>query len=57
MIYNIEFETLPREALEAIQLRRLIETVERVYATVPFYRRKFDEAGVASIGDQEAGGS
>ena len=46
MIYNIEFETLPREALEAIQLRRLIETVERVYVTVPFYRRKFDEAGV-----------
>ncbi len=46
MIYNIEFETLPREALEAIQLRRLKETVERVYATVPFYRRKFDEAGV-----------
>jgi phenylacetate-CoA ligase len=46
MIYDIEFETLPREALEAIQLRRLKETVERVYATVPFYRRKFDEAGV-----------
>ncbi len=46
MIYNIEFETLPREALEAIQLRRLKNTVERVYATVPFYKRKFDEAGV-----------
>ena len=46
MIYNIEFETLPREAIEAIQLRRLKETIERVYATVPFYRRKFDEAGV-----------
>ncbi|SFM89083.1 phenylacetate--CoA ligase PaaK [Thermodesulforhabdus norvegica] len=46
MIYNIEFETLPREALEAIQLRRLKNTVERVYAVVPFYRKKFDEAGV-----------
>lgn len=46
MIYNIEFETLPREALEAIQLRRLQETVERVYATVPFYRRKFEETGI-----------
>ncbi|MGA2402329.1 MAG: phenylacetate--CoA ligase, partial [Syntrophobacteraceae bacterium] len=46
MIYNIEFETLPREALEAIQLRRLRETLERVYATVPFYRHKFDEAGL-----------
>lgn len=46
MIYNMEFETLPREALEAIQLRRLKQTVERVYATVPFYRKQFDKAGV-----------
>ena len=46
MIFNMEFETLPREALEAIQLRRLQTTVERVYATVPFYKRKFDEAGI-----------
>ena len=46
MIYNMEFETLPREALEAIQLRRLRATVERVYATVPFYRKRFQEAGV-----------
>ncbi len=46
MIYNIEYETMPREAIEAIQLRRLRETVERVYATVPFYRKKFDEAGL-----------
>ena len=46
MIFNEEFETLPREALEAIQLRRLQALVERVYNLVPFYRRKFDEAGV-----------
>jgi phenylacetate-CoA ligase len=46
MIYNIEFETLPREALEAIQLRRLQATVERVFATVPFYQKKFQEAGI-----------
>lgn len=46
MIFDIDFETLPREALEAIQLRRLKDTVERVYATVPFYRRRFEEAGV-----------
>lgn len=46
MIYNIEFETLPREAIEAIQVRRLKDTIERVYATVPFYRKKFDEVGV-----------
>lgn len=47
MIFDIEFETLPREALEAIQLRRLKETVERVYATVPYYRNKLGEAGIA----------
>ena len=46
MIYNEEFETMPREALESIQLRRLQATVSRVYNTVPFYRRRFEEAGV-----------
>ncbi len=46
MIFNMEFETMPREALEAIQLRRLQTTVERVYANVPFYRENFKKAGV-----------
>jgi phenylacetate-CoA ligase len=46
MIYNEEFETMPREALEAIQLRRLQSVVARVYNTVPFYRKRFDEVGV-----------
>ncbi len=46
MIYDIEFETMPREALEAIQLRRLQATLSRIYATVPFYRNKLDEAGI-----------
>jgi phenylacetate-CoA ligase len=46
MIYNMDFETLPREALEAIQLRRLQETLSRVYATVPFYRKQFDASNV-----------
>ena len=46
MIYNIEYETMPREALEAIQLRRLQATLERVYASVPFYQKKFAEAGI-----------
>jgi len=46
MIFDIEYETMPREALESIQLRRLQTTLSRVYATVPFYRKKFDEAGV-----------
>ena len=46
MIFNMEYETMPREALEAIQLRRLQTTVERVYANVPFYREKFKEENV-----------
>lgn len=46
MIHNMEYETMPREALEAIQLRRLQSTLQKVYATVPFYRRKFQEAGI-----------
>ncbi|MBN2539400.1 MAG: phenylacetate--CoA ligase, partial [Deltaproteobacteria bacterium] len=46
MIFNEEFETLPREALEALQLKRLQQVVGRVYHTVGFYKRAFDEAGV-----------
>jgi len=46
MIYNDEYESMPREALEAIQLRRLQTTVARVYNTVPFYRKRFDTIGV-----------
>lgn len=36
MLWNEEFETLPREAIESLQLKRLQHTLERVYATVPF---------------------
>jgi phenylacetate-CoA ligase len=46
MIWNEEFETLPREALEALQLKRLQHQIERVYAAVPYYRGKMEEAGV-----------
>ncbi len=46
MIYDMEYETMPREAMAAIQLRRLRATLERAYATVPFYRRRLDEAGI-----------
>jgi phenylacetate-CoA ligase len=46
MIFDMEYETMPREALEAIQLKRLQNTLARVHATVPFYRRKFEEAGI-----------
>jgi phenylacetate-CoA ligase len=46
MLYDIDHETLPREDLKALQLRRLQAVVERVYHLVPFYRRRLDEAGV-----------
>ncbi|MEA2059202.1 MAG: phenylacetate--CoA ligase [Thermodesulfobacteriota bacterium] len=48
-IYNMDFETMPREALNAIQLNRLKSTIERVYATVPFYRKTFDKAGLTPL--------
>lgn len=46
MIWNEEFETLPREALEALQAKRLGSLVETVYARVPYYRGLMDQAGV-----------
>jgi len=46
MIFDMDIETLPRDELEAIQLRRLRIQCERVYANVAFYRKAFDEAGI-----------
>jgi phenylacetate-CoA ligase len=39
-------ETLPREKLTALQTTRLRDTLERAYAKVPHYKKKFDAAGV-----------
>ncbi|MBW1694392.1 MAG: phenylacetate--CoA ligase, partial [Deltaproteobacteria bacterium] len=47
MILDIGFETMPREDLEAIILRRLKATLDRVYANVPFYRNKFEENSIS----------
>ena len=46
MLFNIRQETLPREELEALQLRRLRDVCNRAYANVPFYRAAFDEIGL-----------
>jgi phenylacetate-CoA ligase len=56
MIWNEEYETLPREALEALQLKRLRDLVDRVHGTVPFYRNRLDGVGyqvggIASLED------
>jgi len=47
MIYDEEFETLPREAIEALQLKRLQQVVQRVNHNVGFYKKSFDKAGVS----------
>lgn len=46
MLFDRKNETLPREELRALQLLRLQQICERVYATVPFYRKRFDERGL-----------
>lgn len=46
MMYNIEHETLPREEIEALQLSRLKNVCERVYANIHFYQNAFDQVGV-----------
>ena len=45
MIWNT-VESASREAIEAIQLKRLQETARRVYALNPFYKEKFEERGI-----------
>ena len=46
MLINPKMETLPRDELESLQLRRLQNVCARVYANVPFYRKRFDEVGI-----------
>jgi phenylacetate-CoA ligase len=46
MIYNEEFETMPREVIKALQAKRLQQTLERVYHTVGFYKKSFDAAKI-----------
>ncbi|WP_370512004.1 phenylacetate--CoA ligase family protein [Lysinibacillus sp. BW-2-10] len=47
MMYSPEIETLSREKLQEIQNARLVETVERVYNNVPFYKQKFEELKIS----------
>ena len=54
MIYNEEFETLPREALEAFQRKRLQQVVQRVYHTVGFYKKASPMGQVVLYGKSKA---
>ena len=46
MYWNREAECMSRERLREVQLKRLKKMVERVFATVPHYRRVFQAAGI-----------
>lgn len=45
--FNQDIETASREYLHAIQSARLIKMVYNCYNNVPFYKDKFDQAGIA----------
>lgn len=46
-MYNPEIETLPLVELRKLQNERLVKMVHRVYDKVPFYKKMFDEKGIA----------
>ena len=46
-MFDPDAETMPREALTSLQTSRLRQTLQRAYADVPHYRRKWDSAGVS----------
>lgn len=46
MIWNLEKECMNIASLRALQFARLRNLVEHLYATVPFYKHKFDAMGV-----------
>ena len=45
-IYDVKHETMSRNELKSLQLSRLKEIVTYAYERVPFYKKKYDEAGV-----------
>lgn len=46
MMFQQDLETLPKDELKELQLKRLQDLCARLYANVPFYQRKFDEIGI-----------
>jgi len=45
-MFDPRAETMPREALTALQTARLKQALYRAYGSVPHYKKKFDAAGV-----------
>ena len=46
MIYDERIEKMSREEMRKLQLERLQQMVAYAYDNVPFYKKKYDEAGV-----------
>jgi len=46
MMFQQDLETLPKDELKDLQLKRLQDLCARLYANVPFYQQKFDEIGI-----------
>jgi len=44
--WDQKIETMKRKEMDALQFKRLKKSVKTVYRNVPFYKRRFDEAGV-----------
>ncbi len=45
-MYQPEIETMPRDQLKKLQGERLCQQVQRMYARVPLFRRRMQEAGL-----------
>ncbi|MGB9845646.1 phenylacetate--CoA ligase family protein [Methanothermobacter tenebrarum] len=46
MIWNEEMECISRDDLKELQLKRLQETIKRVYENVPYYKKKLEENNI-----------
>lgn len=46
MYYEQEFETMSRGDLNKLQIKRLQDTLEKVYHKVPFYQKAFQKKGI-----------
>ncbi|ADQ06952.1 Phenylacetate--CoA ligase [Caldicellulosiruptor hydrothermalis 108] len=44
--WDEHIECMDRSTLQEIQFKRLVETVKRVYTSVPYYRKKMQERGI-----------
>jgi len=46
MIWNEEVECISRDEMRKLQLKRLKDVVKRAYENVPYYKKRFDDAGI-----------